>query len=137
MNDKFNYSYHPNSQNKPRLKEMNGKLNIILDHLDLSPPALGHPEQRPPWPLALGPAHSRPELWPPRPPTCSHPELWPPRPPTCSRLEIRLPQRSLKIRPPRPSPHSCLQALNVSIGQKIAHLMKHTLDTFFFSNNLK
>ena len=134
MNDKFNYSYHPNSQNKPRLKEMNGKLNIILDHLDLSPPAPGHPEQRPPWPLAPGPAHSRLKLRPPQPSTRSHPELRPPRPPTCSRLEIRLPHRSSEIRPP---PHSCLQALNVSIGQKIAHLMKHALDTFFFSNNLK
>ena len=41
---------------------MNGKLNIIPDHLDLSPPTLGYLDLRPPWLLALGPAHSCPKL---------------------------------------------------------------------------
>ena len=54
---------------------MNGKLNIIADHCDLSPPAPGHPELRPPWPPAPDLAHSRPELRPPQPATRSHREL--------------------------------------------------------------
>nr|POE74469.1 hypothetical protein CFP56_57318 [Quercus suber] len=90
---------------------MNGKLNIILDHLVLSPPALGHPKLRPPWPPAPGPAHSCLELQPPRPLTRSRPEIQPPRPPPRSHLKLRPPQplacSRLKLPPPQPPRCSC------------------------------
>ena len=89
---------------------MNGKLNIIPDHLDLSPPTLGYLDLRPPWLLAPGPAYSCPKLLPPK---CSHPELRPPQPPPCSLLELWTPwpppSSRPELRPPRPTTRNRLE----------------------------